>query len=249
MTNPKITREAYLAEYKDVREPYKVKCPVTAIRDEWWVLPGVLDPTKAYLSTMFAEIARKCPHYSGKVLVVGSGCGIDAVLAAQKNKIVHAVDISPRAVVNTQINAEMHGADNMQVYRSDCFSDVKGRAFDFIYFNQPVLFPNHPATGFETPRKSLEWAICDYEFKLMRKFLREAPKYLVREGGGGLGGGVITTTSTVNGGHSRFMKCVKEFGYHEAMVLHRRKLHGEEFYVYGMSPTWRKKSGRRKKSR
>jgi len=244
MAKPKITRDGYHAQYANVTGPYKVNCPVSM--REWWVLPGVLDPTKSYASKIFARVAYKCPHYPGKVLVVGSGCGIDAVIAAEKNKLVHAVDINPRAVVNTQINAEMHRAKNMKIYWSDCFSEVTDTDFDFIYFNHPFVFPEKPEGKCETVRSGIDWAICDKDYRLLARFMRQAPKHLVRPGGGGLGGGIIVSTSTVNRGIDVFHQYVQDYGYHEAMVLEKTEKDGEEFFVFGTSPTWRKKSGRRK---
>jgi len=62
-----------------------------------------------------------------RVLDMGTGSGVNAILAASKSADVVAVDINPHAVAAARHNAELNGvADRVQVRRSDVFSDAGG---------------------------------------------------------------------------------------------------------------------------
>jgi methylase of polypeptide subunit release factors len=222
------TPKEILAEYEGITEPYKVECMGLS----WWILPGVFDPTKGYAGQMFAEVAMERPHRRGRILNMGCGCGTDAVISAGKNEHVTAVDINQRAVVNTQINAGMHGvSDRMDIYESDLFMSVpQGQCFDFIYFNGPFLSPLPPAVSdVSTTRGGIEISFFDKNYELMKTFLEIAPSYLAKNGG------VIISAATLNGSLDSLVEYTGEFGYKRA-VLKKRKNGGEEIYVMGLSP-------------
>ena len=71
------------------------------------------------------------------VLDVGTGSGIQAILAASRAKRVLAVDVTPEAVQCARRNVALNGfADRVEVIRSDPFDEVKQR-FDLIRFDPP----------------------------------------------------------------------------------------------------------------
>ena len=236
--------EEILAEYEGITEPYKVEC----VGMDWWILPGVFDPAKGYAGMLFAEVAMEMPHRRGRILNMGCGCGTDAVISAGKNEHVTAVDINPRAVVNTQINAEMQGVSGrMAIYESDLFMDVPQEpCFDFIYFNGPFLSPSSPAVSdIGTTRGGIETSFFDENYQLMKAFLEQAPEYLANNGG------VIISAATLNGSLDSLVEYTEEFGY-KRTVLKKRKRDGEEIYVMGLSPEgsrvrWKQGSSRGKK--
>jgi release factor glutamine methyltransferase len=79
------------------------------------------------------------------VLDVGTGCGILAVLAAEKAKRVVAVDINPYAIKCGIKNARMNGVERKIEFRlGDLFQPIKpNEKFNLILFNAPYL-PSEP---------------------------------------------------------------------------------------------------------
>ena len=75
------------------------------------------------------------------VLDMGTGCGILAVLAAEKTKRVVAVDVNPYAIECALKNAEMNSAkERIEFRRGDLFHPFKAyEKFNLILFNAPYL--------------------------------------------------------------------------------------------------------------
>lgn len=109
--------------------------------------------------------------YEGeRVLDIGTGSGVNAILAATKGAKVLAVDINPRAVDAARANAERNGlADRIEVRESDVFSGVEGR-FDLIVFDPPFRWFR--------PRSLFEAASTDEGYGAMTRFFREGRGYL-----------------------------------------------------------------------
>lgn len=72
-----------------------------------------------------------------KVLEVGCGSGVVSIHCARNGCKVTAVDVNPRAVELTRMNAEANNV-GIDVFESDVYENVKGR-FDTIVFNLPYL--------------------------------------------------------------------------------------------------------------
>ncbi|HET8660157.1 MAG TPA: class I SAM-dependent methyltransferase [Micromonosporaceae bacterium] len=107
---------------------------------------------------------------SDRVLGMGTGCGVNAILAASKGASVVAVDINPHAVAAARRNAERNGvADRIVIRHSDVFDDVDG-VFDLIVFDPPFRW--------FTPRDLLESAITDAGYRAMTTFFRQARRHL-----------------------------------------------------------------------
>jgi release factor glutamine methyltransferase len=79
------------------------------------------------------------------VLDVGTGCGILAVLAAEKAKHVVAVDVNPYAIECARKNAEVNSVEGKIEFRcGDLFQPIKpNEKFSLILFNAPYL-PSEP---------------------------------------------------------------------------------------------------------
>jgi release factor glutamine methyltransferase len=72
-----------------------------------------------------------------RVLDMGTGSGVNAVLAAGTATRVLAVDINPHALAATRANADRNGvADRIEVRHSDVFRTVDG-TFDLIIVDPP----------------------------------------------------------------------------------------------------------------
>src|SRR5262249_51789078 len=63
-------------------------------------------------------------------LDLGTGCGYQAVFAAQHAQRVVATDVNPRAVAFARFNALLNGADNIEVREGDGLAAVEGETFD-----------------------------------------------------------------------------------------------------------------------
>ncbi|AZE55838.1 HemK family modification methylase [Pseudomonas synxantha] len=71
---------------------------------------------------------------------IGCGAGVGALMVARArhDAEVLAVDINPRALRMTAVNAELAGLSNISVYHSDVLASVEGE-FDLIVANPPYM--------------------------------------------------------------------------------------------------------------
>jgi len=113
------------------------------------------------------------------VLDMGTGCGILAVLAAEKAKSVVAVDINPYAIECAIKNAEMNGA-KIDFRHGDLFQPIKqNKRFSLILFNSPYL-PSEPDEERSWIGKA--WAGGSNGRKLIDRFVMDAPNFLAAGG-------------------------------------------------------------------
>ena len=110
----------------------------------------------------------------GTTLDLGTGCGIQALLAARHSGRVVGVDCNPRAVAMARFNAAFNRIANAEFRLGDMFAPVAGETFDLIVSNPPFIispdfrhmFLNSGAEGDDASRHVVQ----------------EAPRHL-REGG------------------------------------------------------------------
>ena len=76
---------------------------------------------------------------AGRVLDVGTGSGVQALLAARHASHVVATDINPRALAFTELNAALNGYTNVEVRLGSLFDAVPGERFDLITCNPPYV--------------------------------------------------------------------------------------------------------------
>lgn len=105
-----------------------------------------------------------------RVLDMGTGCGVNAILAAQKGAHVTAVDINPTAVTAAVGNAERCGvADSIDARVSDLFDGVDG-CFDVVVYDPPFRwFP---------PADMLERAFTDEGYRTLARFFAQVGAHL-----------------------------------------------------------------------
>jgi len=115
------------------------------------------------------------------VLDMGTGCGILAVLAAEKAKSVVAVDINPYAIECAIKNAEMNGArEKIEFRHGDLFQPIKpNEHFNLILFNAPYL-PSEPDEEKSWVGKA--WAGGSNGRKVIDRFVMDAPSFLAAGG-------------------------------------------------------------------
>jgi len=122
-----------------------------------------------YHQAVAAEVG---PHI--RVLDMGTGSGVSALLAARAGADVVAVDVNPRAVDCGRENATRNGlADSIMFVLGDLFEGIEGD-FDLIIFDPPFRW-------FE-PRDLLERSHADAQYQSLTWFMEQAPGRL-RPGG------------------------------------------------------------------
>ncbi len=107
-----------------------------------------------------------------RVLDMGTGSGVNAILAASRAAAVLAVDISPSAVAAARANAAANGV-SIEVRESDVFSTVDGE-FDLIVFDPPFRW--------FAPRSVLEAATTDEDYGALTRFFAEVDGHLAPGG-------------------------------------------------------------------
>jgi hypothetical protein len=111
---------------------------------------------------------------SRATLDLGTGCGIQALLAARHSDIVLACDLNPRAVRLAAFNARLNGQAHVECAEGDLFAPAAGRRFDLVISNPPfVISPENRYIYRDGGREGDE--IC-------RTIVREVPA-LLNEGG------------------------------------------------------------------
>jgi release factor glutamine methyltransferase len=115
------------------------------------------------------------------VLDVGTGCGILAVLAAEKAKHVVAVDVNPYAIECASKNAEVNGVEGTIEFRCrDLFQAIKpNKKFSLILLNAPYL-PSEP--GEENCWLGKAWAGGPDGRTVIDRFVVDVPNFLANVG-------------------------------------------------------------------
>lgn len=147
---------------------------------------------------------------TGRVLDMGTGCGIQALAALEKTNNVEACDINKEAVDSVKklgVNA----------YKSDLFENVKGK-FDLIIFNPPYL----PLDKDEDEESRIVTTGGEKGYEVIERFLKEAKNYLNKDGI------ILLVFSTLSGNVN---KIIEENGYCYEK-LDEKKVFFESLYVY-----------------
>lgn len=136
------------------------------------VPPGVQPITPT--SHLLGQAVLAEAHAGDRVLDMGTGCGVNAILAASRGARVVAVDVNPEAIRAARANAWRNGvAERVEVRYSDVFSEVDG-PFDLIVFDPPFRWFK--------PRDLAETAITDEGYRAVTSFFRQARTRLAPSG-------------------------------------------------------------------
>ena len=74
-----------------------------------------------------------------RALDVGTGCGIQALLAARHCERVVATDVNPRALAYTRLGAALNGFEHLETRAGSFFEPVEGEQFELIVSNPPYV--------------------------------------------------------------------------------------------------------------
>jgi release factor glutamine methyltransferase len=136
------------------------------------VPPGVMPITG--VSHLLGEAVVQEVRAGERVLDLGTGCGVNGLLAARAGAQVVAVDINRTALRAARANARRNRLGSAVEFRfSDVFSQVRER-FDLIIFDPPFRWFR--------PRDLLEAASTDENYAAMTRFFRGARAHLTPQG-------------------------------------------------------------------
>jgi methylase of polypeptide subunit release factors len=123
-------------------------------------------------SLTLANVTVRRP--SARTLDLGTGCGLQALLAAPHSGQVLATDRNPRAVRLAAFNARLNGLENVECRAGDLFEPVGGLRFNLVVTNPPfVISPERRYIYRDSGLGGDE---------VVRAIVRQVPAYLV-EGG------------------------------------------------------------------
>jgi len=192
----------------------KIQLPRSSIHlmVPWGVHPPLWDD-----SLLLAEVVEKEIQPDISVLDIGTGSGIQGIIAALRGAFVLSTDICPRAVQTARWNAERYQLEkNIEARESDCFDYVREK-FDRIIFNPPHLW-------FE-PESVLDHIITDSHYALFRRFLSEVKKHIEENGK------IFLVCSTI--GDIKYMQeCMKKDGYEINVCASKISLSCWHYMVY-----------------
>ncbi len=107
-------------------------------------------------------------------LDLGTGCGIQAFLAAAHSHRVIATDRNPRALEFARFNAGLNGFHNIEFREGDLFQPVRDETFDLIVSSPPFVI---------SPEKKYLYRDGGLEADgICRRILGEAPRHLNQGG-------------------------------------------------------------------
>src|SRR5438445_12580899 len=108
------------------------------------------------MSHLLGEAVLFEVHEGERVLDMGTGSGVNAVLAANRGAEVLAVDTNPRAVDAARANAALNGVgDRVAVRHSDAFASVEGTCHLTVF---------DPPFRWLRPRDLVEPAVTDEHY-------------------------------------------------------------------------------------
>jgi len=130
-------------------------------------VPGIQSP-----SVTLAKLAVR--RRVQRALDLGTGCGIQALLAVKHAEHVVATDVNPRALAFGAFNARLNGIRGIEFRLGREFEPVEGEQFDLIVANPPYVIS--PDTSFAYRDSGLQ---AD---ELCRRIVQGAPAFLAHDG-------------------------------------------------------------------
>jgi release factor glutamine methyltransferase len=121
--------------------------------------------------------AKRITENAGIVLDVGTGTGVQAIIAAEKGaKKVLAIDIDDNSLENAKENVAFHKLEKIiEVRKSDLFSNIKkDEKFDLIISQLPFADVNY--------KSKVGHFLFDADFKLHERLLKDAKNHLTEKG-------------------------------------------------------------------
>ncbi len=148
----RVRRARGLARYDDYRLEWVEGAP-------FLVLPSVFNPLLLRSGAFFARALAAQPlPADARVLDMGTGSGVCAILAARTARRVVAVDINPAAAHCARLNTVLNGCEHrIEVLHGDLFEPVGTERFDRVLFNPP-FYRAAPGTDRDRAWRALDVA-------------------------------------------------------------------------------------------
>lgn len=135
---------------------------------------GVYAPIRGEYVRLVADAAAEWPVLGKRVLEVGTGTGVLALVLARAGARVTATDLEPAAVACARENAARLGlSDRVEVVRADLFPE--GAAPVELVVSNPPWLPGEAASP-------LERAVYDPDGRFLERLVRALPARLVPGG-------------------------------------------------------------------
>lgn len=109
--------------------------------------PGIFHPRYFQSSQMLLEWVESSSVEGKSVIEVGAGSGITSLTASKLGAKVWAIDINPAVIEQLQNNADNNQL-SLTILKSDLFSEVETKNFDYVLINPP-FFPKNPRNAAE----------------------------------------------------------------------------------------------------
>lgn len=171
------------------------------------VLPSVMNPRIFRTGEFLVEhLDEALVPRGSRVLDMGTGSGIAALVAAQWAGEVVAVDINPAAVRCARINVLLNEVEErVTVLEGDLFGPVAGERFDVVLFNPPY-FRGDPQDGFDYAWRSEN---------TVERFVAALPQHLTSSDHA-----LLVLSS--DGDAAAFLRCFAAAGFRQDVVASRR---------------------------
>ena len=114
-----------------------------------------------------------------RVLELGAGLGLGAVLAARAGAAVVATDVVPAAVEIIRVNAALNGV-SVDARLGDCYAPVAGERFDLVCSNPPQM-PTPPGRARDDATAAADNGGID-GWELLDRIIAGAPAHLAPAG-------------------------------------------------------------------
>ncbi len=135
---------------------------------------GVFHPALFFSSKFLGKYVLGSNLKAQKVLDIGTGTGILALLASQRGAQVWAIDINPLSVEAAKINAQQNQLE-LIVLASDLFEKLHGMQFNQMLVNPPY-YPKQAMN-----QEEMAW-YCGPAFEYFQRLFSEAPAHLLPQG-------------------------------------------------------------------
>ena len=170
-------------------------------------------------SNLLAKTVLKEVKETDKILDMGTGSGIQAILAASKSVDIVAVDVNPFAVECAKLNVELNKlSSRIKVRKSDLFRNIKEK-FDLIIFDPPFRWSK--------PRDLWERSCADEDYVTLQNFFEEAERHLTD-------GGRILVHFGTSGDISFFRYLIRKNGFKRKQILKEGRK-GWTYFIYRLT--------------
>lgn len=155
------------------------------------IYPEVFSPKYFTDSAWFAKILPSIIGKS-KLLEIGTGTGLIALLSALNGAEVTATDINPQAVLNAKKNFKNYNL-NIPTYLGSVYDSLdESQKFDYIFWNHPFNY------GTDPDETVLLKAGFDFKYESLEKYIAEAKNHLMPSGKLLLGTGNYADLERIN---------------------------------------------------